>query len=165
MFVSLKCRSYLKIIVMTSTIFLPTSLAQDLNNASQAEFSIYCNSNMDGTGKCNRVDNSETINCIMIPGQIIACRDKNNRRYHCVQYGAIVAWQTQFSCLSSKENRSDDQFSESRNGAAEPSTPSDLPPSKPTTPNKQQPATIVNPFWDSNGSQTSPKNDAFQDAF
>jgi hypothetical protein len=67
--------------------------------AMNGEFSVYCTSNMDGTGRCKRIDNDDFINCIIIPGGVIACRDKAAARYECVQYGAISANQTQFACI------------------------------------------------------------------
>ncbi|MCP9810032.1 hypothetical protein KBY58_11360 [Cyanobium sp. HWJ4-Hawea] len=73
-------------------------------------FSIYCTSNMDGTGKCTRVDNSESLTCIAIPGQVIACRDKNKSLLECVQYGLILSYQAQFSCLPAAGNSSYDEM-------------------------------------------------------
>jgi len=71
-------------------------MAQELTSS----FSIYCSSNLDGTGRCVRDSDSDPITCVMIPGAVITCRDKARRIYECVQYGSIVAsqTQTQFVC-------------------------------------------------------------------
>lgn len=73
------------------------------------EFSIYCTSNLDGTGRCKRVDNGEGINCIIVPGSVIACRDKDKLKYQCVQYGAVSANQTQFACVPGTSNTINDE--------------------------------------------------------
>ncbi len=77
---------------------LPYMACVQASAQPEAEFSIYCSSNMDGTGKCRRSDTDEALTCLIIPGSVIACRDKQKLRYDCVQYGAILAHQTQFSC-------------------------------------------------------------------
>ena len=66
----------------------------------KADFLVYCSSNMDGTGNCVRDDNSETLACVLIPGGIIDCRDQQQLRYQCVQFGFSSANNTQlaFSC-------------------------------------------------------------------
>jgi hypothetical protein len=59
---------------------------------------------MDGTGKCIRADNGLSINCLIIPGGVIACRDSEKRKYSCVQYGLIVSSQSEFFCQYDKNN-------------------------------------------------------------
>lgn len=147
-------------------LFLSKSSAQDQNNyASQSEFSIYCSSNMDGTGKCSRVDSGEAINCIIIPGNIIACRDKRRSKYECVQYGAILAFQTQFFCLPDKNNSIKDQlFDNQRTDAVPPPPLGKMPNSTGIPKEKAGPATI-NPFVDPNVTPSMPKQDFFQNAF
>ena len=75
-------------------------------------FSIYCNSNLDGTGRCVRDSDSESITCQIIPGAVISCRDKAKRIYECVQYGSIVAnqTQTQFVCKANSRQLINDQL-------------------------------------------------------
>jgi len=79
---------------------------------AQQEFSIYCSSNMDGTGKCRKVDSDEVLNCLIIPGGVVACRDIAKQMYECVQYGAITANQTQFACVADADNSVNDQLFE-----------------------------------------------------
>lgn len=92
--------------------------------SSMPEFSIYCSSNMDGTGKCRRVDRDESLSCVIIPGAVIACRDKARRKYECVQYGAILANQTQFSCLPDRDNSVNDQIFDSAGDGNDTGVPS-----------------------------------------
>ena len=88
--------------------------------AQQSEFSVYCNSNMDGTGDCSRNDNNELLACIVIPGGIIECKDKQKLRYECVNYGVTTANSTQFSfsCTPKLSNKiSGEIFEDSTNDA------------------------------------------------
>jgi hypothetical protein len=88
-------------------------LSVDLQSAkSQIVFSIYCSSNMDGTGKCRKVDGDDEISCIIIPGGVVACKDTEKKKYECVQYGAITANQTQFACEVDADNSVNDQLFE-----------------------------------------------------
>jgi len=92
---------------------LAADLATDVRSAHQS-FSIYCTSNFDGTGKCRRVDTDEEIGCVAIPGQVIACRDQQKMIFECVQYAAVVAYQTQFFCdLDDDQSVSDSLFEQS----------------------------------------------------
>lgn len=151
---------------------------------SMAEFSVYCSSNMDGTGKCRRVDRDESLSCVLIPGAVIACRDKARRKYECVQYGAILANQTQFSCLPDRDNSVNDQIFDSAgdgNDAVAPSVdtpilPSTAPAVKPeaSTPVPAAPkpsvrslnGNIQNPFVDNNEpTKTMKPSYQFHDAY
>jgi hypothetical protein len=133
----------------------------------QTEFSVYCSSNMDGTGKCRRDDNSESLTCLIIPGGVIACRDNKKSRYECVQYGAVLANQTQFSCVRSSNNRINDQlFNDTQSspdtsdpgGSLKPSAdtkplPRVSEPTKPMTPAIKPPASAFpSPFVDDTAS-------------
>ena len=74
--------------------FLVTNLSTVL---ASSEFSVYCSSNMDGTGVCTTEDSREPIECLLLQGSIIGCK-KNMDRFRCIQYGKIIANQSQFSC-------------------------------------------------------------------
>ena len=120
---------------------------------SQSEFSIYCSSNMDGTGKCRKVESDEVVNCIIIPGGVVACKDTEQKKYECVQYGAITANQTQFACVLDTDNSVNDQLFED-SAPKPPDSKSE--PSQPEKPSEQEPTpepTIPNPF------QTGPSPD------
>ena len=74
--------------------------------SASGNFSIYCSSNMDGTGLCTREDTSEQLNCIVLQGAIIKCKDESGF-FECLQYGPIIAHQSQFSCKLSLEKPED----------------------------------------------------------
>lgn len=133
---------------------------------SQAGFSIYCNSNMDGTGKCSRTDNGNPLTCIMIPGQIIDCSDQNKGEFDCVQYGAVMPLQTQFFCLPDKGKSSGDTFvDKTSTKSPTPVPPRAFPSSKPSASQENNRPKIRNPFSDYNENQSVPQQENFQDAF
>ena len=109
--------------------------AQDL---PPGQFSIYCTSNLDGTARCRRDSTGEKIGCVIIPGGVIACRDQAKRKYQCVQYGAIVAAQTQFVCLSDSRNAISDQLFD--NNTDQPTAPN-----AEDSPSNQPPSTAPSP--------------------
>ena len=43
----------------------------------------------------------------MLPGGIIECRDSKDRDYECVQFGAIVANQSEFYCIPDAQGAKD----------------------------------------------------------
>lgn len=110
----------LMLITHLITVSIPTAEAQQ-------EFSIYCSSNMDGTGKCRKAGSDEVINCLIIPGGVVACKGTDKKKYECVQYGAIAANQTQFACVDDTDNSVNDQLFETDEFKSSPdstSTPS-----------------------------------------
>ena len=78
-------------------LILPAFFVDQYATYASAEFSVYCSSNMDGTGICTKEGTTETIECIILQGSIIGCRDKTSQ-FKCVQFGQIIANQAQFSC-------------------------------------------------------------------
>ena len=52
---------------------------------------------MDGTGMCTRQDSSQSLECMVLQGSFIGCRD-SNKKFRCVQYGNVIANQAQFHC-------------------------------------------------------------------
>ena len=61
-------------------------------------FSIYCTSNLDSTGACNRIDNDQPIACVVIPGGMISCKEKSQQPIECVLYGVPLDLQAYFYC-------------------------------------------------------------------
>ena len=61
-------------------------------------FSIYCTSNHDSTGACNRVDNDLPIDCVVVPGGVISCKQKGQPPIQCVLYSAPLDTQAYFYC-------------------------------------------------------------------
>ena len=71
--------------------------------SSNSSFSIYCTSNLDGTGDCTRVDNGSKINCEIVPGSIINCSQSVGPQVQCVLFSSIVNAQAYFSCSPRKD--------------------------------------------------------------
>jgi len=92
----------------------------------QTEFSVYCTSNFDSTGKCVDERNNE-LGCTMISGNIIECANKTDDFFECIQFGSVIAHQTQFSCTARKI---DNQEAPSEN---QPSLPESSKSPSPTT--------------------------------
>ena len=78
-------------------ILLFISFFLDIDSFAATEFSVYYSSNMDGTGMCTRQDSSQSLECMILQGSIIGCRD-SNQKFRCIQYGNVIANQAQFSC-------------------------------------------------------------------
>tara|TARA_B100002051_G_scaffold262590_1_gene285371 strand:+ start:664 stop:1083 length:420 start_codon:yes stop_codon:yes gene_type:complete len=64
---------------------------------ASSKFTVYCSSNMDGTGVCNKEESSEPIHCLILPGSIIGCKS-DNTQFRCIRFGQVIAHQAQFSC-------------------------------------------------------------------
>lgn len=75
----------------------PASRVAQLTDTSSG-FSIYCTSNLDSTGACNRVDNDQPIACVVVPGGVISCKEKNQPPIQCVLYSAPLDTQAYFYC-------------------------------------------------------------------
>ena len=84
-------------LIVAITLGLQILVVHQQPAPASSEFSVYCSSNMDGTGICTKEGTSESLTCVILQGSIIGC-ENSNRRYRCVQYGQIIANQTQFSC-------------------------------------------------------------------
>ena len=87
------------LVVLTS--LLPVFLADQLATLASSNFSVYCSSNMDGTGICTKEGTTESLECIVLQGSIIGCKDSTTK-FRCVQFGQIIANQAQFSCKQSE---------------------------------------------------------------
>ena len=90
-------------LIVTLTLGLQIVFAHQNLALAASEFSVYCSSNMDGTGICTKEGTSERLDCIVLQGSIVGCENSGNR-YRCVQYGQIIANQTQFSCKETDFN-------------------------------------------------------------
>lgn len=75
---------------------------------SKNEFNVYCTSNLDSTGICVDESSKKSLNCIIIPGQIIECKDQASNEYECILIAQVTATQAQFSCSGLDANRHDD---------------------------------------------------------
>ena len=84
-------------LLVSLTSLLPVFLVDQLATHASSNFSVYCSSNMDGTGICTKEGTTESLECIVLQGSIIGCKDSTNK-FRCVQFGQIIANQAQFSC-------------------------------------------------------------------
>lgn len=84
-------------------------LSHDAALANNA-FNIYCTSNFDGTGDCKTEKEGEDLECIVVPGGIIACRNMSDEIFECVLFGEVIAAQAQFSCKPDQDGSSKSQF-------------------------------------------------------
>ena len=67
------------------------------------EFTVYCTGNHDATGSCLKISNSdkpEEFECIMVPGNIIDCKNNSDANIECILITATSA-QAEFSCSES----------------------------------------------------------------
>ena len=68
--------------------------------SDQAAFSVFCTGNHDSTGSCLDVSNSKEfkeLDCIMVPGNIIDCKNEKSSNIECILITATSA-QAEFSC-------------------------------------------------------------------
>ena len=75
------------------------------SQAADDSFTVFCTGNHDSTGSCLEVSNSEEhkeLNCIMVPGNIIDCKNEANERIECILIAATSA-QAEFSCNKNTE--------------------------------------------------------------
>ena len=92
---------------MGSRILLTISVISSLSSffakpvLASTEFTVYCSSNMDGTGVCNKEESFEPIQCLILPGSIIGCKS-DNAQFRCIRFGQVIAHQAQFSCQAVK---------------------------------------------------------------
>ena len=66
-------------------------------------FTVYCTGNHDATGSCLKISNSdkpEEFECIMVPGNIIDCKNNSDTNIECILIAATSA-QAEFSCSES----------------------------------------------------------------
>ena len=91
----------------TLSIIVPHSFLNYSLSKSNQNFEVYCTSNLDSTGVCTDESNT-SFSCIIIPGQIIECKDKKSIPYECVLIAQITQTQAEFSCseLGSRNSNS-----------------------------------------------------------
>lgn len=87
------------------------------SNATTTKFSVFCTSNFDSTGECVSETN-ESLHCVMVPGAIINCKNDEQVIFECIQYGIIIAYQSQFACEPDTDNSVDQNiFSKAGNAS------------------------------------------------
>lgn len=58
---------------------------------------------MDATGVCVNLKNQKSLNCIIVPGQLIDCRSSSGKNFQCVLFSQVTATQAEFYCNSQAE--------------------------------------------------------------
>jgi hypothetical protein len=66
-------------------------------------FFAYCTSNLDATGDCVNQEDGRSMDCIIVPGQIIECQSPQAVTFECVWISSVTANQAQFWCDPSAE--------------------------------------------------------------
>lgn len=84
-------------------------------------FTVFCTGNHDSTGSCLEVseaEESKQLECIMVPGNIIDCKNETNEQIDCILIAATSA-QAEFSCRKNKEQSIDSAATSSVDGGSE----------------------------------------------
>lgn len=145
-------------VVLLTSVALSTSLARGSMLLAQSAdsstgFSIYCTSNLDSTGACNRVDNDQPIGCVVVPGGVISCKQPDQLPIQCVLYSAPLNTQAYFYCT----RRTDPGIRPNRINQDRFSSPNKSPLNNPETPLPSLPYDVIpkdtiksisNPFRD-----------------
>ena len=77
-------------------------LAENNNDS----FTVYCTGNHDSTGICmdtSQSDGNNSLKCIMVPGNIIDCKNDSEDQIECILITATSA-QSEFSCRKIRSN-------------------------------------------------------------
>ena len=61
-------------------------------------FVASCTGNLDGTGECVNAETGKRYICLIIPGQVIDCKSRNNRSFQCVWISGSQANYAEFWC-------------------------------------------------------------------
>ena len=99
-----------KIILATFMILVNTHqyVAAEENNNS---FTVFCTGNHDSTGTCidtNADDENNSLNCTMVPGNIIDCKNESKDQIECILIIATSA-QAEFSCRKNRSTSIDEE--------------------------------------------------------
>lgn len=79
---------------LTFALLCPTGLLARVSDG----FFAYCTSNRDGTGDCVNQEDGKTMECIIVPGQIIECEVSAVASFQCVWVSSVASNQAQFWC-------------------------------------------------------------------
>ena len=74
-------------------------------------FTVFCTGNHDSTGTCidtNADDDSNSLNCTMVPGNIIDCKNESKDQIECILIIATSA-QAEFSCRKNRSTSIDEE--------------------------------------------------------
>ena len=76
-----------------------------ISQSGEDAFTVFCTGNQDSTGIClesNNPDEQKKLDCIMLPGNIIECKNKSKEKVECILIAATSA-QAEFSCNKNNE--------------------------------------------------------------
>ena len=82
--------------------FVSLSITSRVYAENSENFNVYCTSNKDATGVCLTENTNQELSCIIIPGQVIQCTDKEKIIYECVLVVQVTPTQAEFSCQEDK---------------------------------------------------------------
>ena len=113
-------------------------------------FTVYCTGNHDATGSCLKISNSdkpEEFECIMVPGNIIDCKNNSDTNIECILITATSA-QAEFSCNrpTAKSLTSAETTSNQNPDYQEDTIYDDEAKDTENEPNDPQPDVFANPF-------------------
>ena len=77
--------------------FFPISSKSEENKSS---LTVFCTNNKDGTGSC-LTSSQDPVECLLIPGSVVECKDANNNELICVSDHAATAI-VEISCEKQK---------------------------------------------------------------
>ena len=78
---------------------------QAISQSGEDSFTVFCTGNQDSTGVCfdgSNPDDQKKLNCIMVPGNIIDCKNEAKEKVECILIAATSA-QAEFSCIKNNE--------------------------------------------------------------
>ncbi len=77
------------------------------------KITIYCTSNLDGTGQCYEVSTGTLLKCTGVPGEIIPCKIPKGASYECIFFSEAL-----LECNQSLGKREDLQVEKTQGGSA-----------------------------------------------
>ena len=78
---------------------------QAISQSAEDSFTVFCTGNQDSTGVCfdgSNPEDQKKLNCIMVPGNIIDCKNEAKEKVECILIAATSA-QAEFSCIKNNE--------------------------------------------------------------
>ena len=78
---------------------------QAISQPDEVSFTVFCTGNQDTTGVCydeSNPDDQKKLDCIMVPGNIIDCKNEAKEKVECILITATSA-QAEFSCIKNNE--------------------------------------------------------------
>ena len=92
----MKLKLFSTLLILSAQVDRPA-----MSQTAGDSFTIFCTGNQDSTGSCLEVGDSEEhkkLECIMVPGNIIDCKNESEEQIECILIAATSA-QAEFSCI------------------------------------------------------------------